>query len=242
MKLSRAAFVGCIFFLICISGTRAQPSPDSILYRESLSKIRQIYFNGIGDNAQLYHGTEFIRNGQKANGFPFYEGNDILTGSISYQGEIYPHQNFYYNLVSDELITNNYANNALIVLSIDKIDSFTVQTHVFVPLPAGKSRGLEKDGYYDKLLPGEPGLYCRREKRLVTGTGSEEAKYTQYNYYFIRLKNVFYSVEGKSELLEILKDQKDVLKKYIRSNKLNFKKDLENSLVLTTIYYSQPKH
>ena len=49
-------------------------------------------------------------------------------------------------------------------------------------------------------------------------------------------------MDGKSGLLNEFSDQEDELKKYIRTNKLNFKKDLENSMVLTTIYYSQLKH
>jgi hypothetical protein len=49
-------------------------------------------------------------------------------------------------------------------------------------------------------------------------------------------------MQDKNSLLDVLKDQKDVLKKYIRANKLNFKKNTETSLLLTTIYYSQLKH
>jgi hypothetical protein len=148
----------------------------------------------------------------------------------------------YYNIVSDELITNNYAHNAFIVLSPEKVDSFVIQHHVFVPLTSDKYNHLEKDGYYDQLYAGEPGLYAKREKRFVVGSGSEETKYIQHDDYFIKLKNVFYAVDGKSALLDVLKDQQDLLKKYIRTNKLNFKKELESSLVLTTIYYSQLKH
>jgi hypothetical protein len=212
------------------------------LYNESLTNIHQVYLKQIGDNAQIYHGREFIRNGQKANGFPFFESDNLLVGSVSYQGTIYPDKNVYYNIVDDELITNNYLNNAFIVLAPEKVDSFVIQQHVFVPLISDKYNHLEKDGYYDQLYSGEPGLYAKREKRLVVGSGSEETKYIQHDDYFIKLKNVFYAVDGKSELLDVLKDQADVLKKYIRTNKLNFKKDLESSLVLTTIYYSQLKH
>ena len=85
-------------------------------------------------------------------------------------------------------------------------------------------------------------VFTQEEKKLVTGSGSEESKYIQYNNYFIRLHDVYYAVDGKSSLLEILKDQEDVLKKYIRTNKLNFKKNLESALVLSVIYYSQLKH
>jgi hypothetical protein len=243
MKFSFAACIGLTIHFLCISsGTYAQQASDSVLYNESLANIHQVYLREIGDNAQIYHGREFIRNGQKANGFPFYESDNLLTGSVSYQGTIYPNQNVYYDIVSDELITNNYSHNAFVVLSAEKVDSFVIQHHVFVPLSSNKINHLDKDGYYDQLYAGEPGVYARREKRLVVGSGSEETKYVQHDDYFIKIKNVFYTVDGKSELLDILKDQEDVLKKYIRTNKINFKKDLESSLVLTTIYYSQLKH
>ena len=243
MKFSFAACVGLTIHFICISSeTYSQQTADSVLYRESQANIQQVYFKQIGDNAQIYHGREYIRNGQKANGFPFYESDHLLVGSVYYQGTVYPTQNMYYNIVSDELIINNFPDNAFIVLSPKKVDSFVIGHHVFVPLVSLKSNHLEKDGYFDQLYAGEPGLYAKREKRLVVGSGSEETKYIQHDDYFIKLKNVFYAVDGKSALLDVLKDQEDVLKKYIRTNKLNFKKDLESSLVLTTVYYSQLKH
>jgi hypothetical protein len=242
MKLSFPACVGFLLSFICISSVCAQSAPDSALYKESVSKIRQVYFTEIGDNAQIYHGSEYIRNGQKANGFPFYESNELTAGSVSYQGTIYSNQNLYYNLVSDELITNNYTHSALIVLAAGKVDSFTILNHVFVPINSDKINRLEKSGYYDLLYAGEPAVYARREKRMVVGSGSEETKYIQHDDYFIEIKGVYYPVDGKTALLDVLKDQEDVLKKYIRTNKLNFKKDPESSLVLTTIYYSQLKH
>jgi hypothetical protein len=242
MKLSFAACIGLFFSFIYHSRTYAQAPPDYVLYRESVSKIHQVYLKEIGDNAQIYHGSEFIRNGQKANGFPFYESDGMIAGSVFYQGTFYSNQNIQYSLVSDELITNNYAHNALIVLAAEKVDSFIILNHVFVSLISSKSNRLENSGYYDQLYAGEPGVYAKRGKRLAVGTGSEETKYIQHDDYFIKIKNIFYTVDGKSSLLDLFKDQADVLKKYIRANKLNFKKELESSLVLTTIYYSQLKH
>ncbi len=242
MKFSCPAPFVILLQLICIPQTRAQQAPDSVLYKESISKIHQVYLNEIGDNAQIYHGSEYIRNGQKAIGFPFYESDSVLTGSVSYQGMIYTGLNLFYNLVSDELISKNYEFNALISLAPEKVDSFTIGKHVFIQITANKSNGLSKDGYYEQLYSGEPAFYIRREKRFAAGTGSEEPKYIQYNYYFVKIKNVFYEVADKKSLLDLLKDQKDVLKKYIRTNKLNFKKNPESSMVLTTIYYSQLMH
>ena len=240
MKLSCFVTAGLIFYFPF--HTCAQQLSDSILYRESVARIQQVYLTEIGDNAEIYHGKEYIRNGQKANGFPFFESDNFLAGWVSYQGTIYSNQNLYYDLVSDEIIIPNYTKNALIVLSSDKVDSFSIGTHVFIVVRPSTSNHLINEGYYESLYSGEPGVYAKREKKLVTGSGSEESKYIQYNNYFIRYKNVFYAVDGKSSLLEILKDQKDVLRKYIRTTKLNFKTNLESALVLSAIYYSQLKH
>jgi hypothetical protein len=241
MKFSCFGLFG-LPFLFFSSSSRAQHSPDTVLYGELVYKIHQVYLSKIGDNAQIFHGSEFIRNGQKAIGFPFYEADNMLTGTVSYQGNILMNLSLYYNLVSDEVVTNNYTHDALITLANEKVDSFTIDGHSFIRLSATKSNGLAKTGFYEKLYPGEPSFYVRREKRLVTGSGSEETRYVQYNYYFIQIKNVFYQMQDKNSLLDVLKDQKDVLKKYIRANKLNFKKNTETSLLLTTIYYSQLKH
>ena len=166
----------------------------------------------------------------------------MLVGSVSYQGNIYTGLHLFYNLVSDEIIINNYAKNALITLSSGNVDSFTIGAHAFLQLTTNKTNGLPRDGFYEQLSAGDPAMYVRREKRLVIGTGSEETKYIQYNNYFLKYKNAFYPVDSKKALLDLLNDQQDLLKKYIRSNKLNFKKNLETSLVLTSIYYSGLKH
>ena len=242
MNCCHIALVGFFFQLTSLSSARAQESPDSLTYQEAISGIHRIYLSGIGDNAQIYHGSEYIRNGQKALGFPYFESDSMQVGSVNYLGTEYPDMNFFYNLVSDDIIIPNYLHNAFIVLPPGKVISFKLGNHFFVPLTGQQTAGLPIDGFYEQLVNGEPGLYAKREKRLVIGTGSEEAKYIQYNTFYLRKKERYYEVVDKKSLLSQLKDQEDPLKKYIRANKLKFKKDLESSLVLTTLYYSRLKH
>ena len=65
MNVCRLAFVGVILQLSGLSSLFAQPSNDSLQYKESISGLNRIYLSEIGDNAQIYHGTEYIRNGTK---------------------------------------------------------------------------------------------------------------------------------------------------------------------------------
>jgi hypothetical protein len=241
MSSGRFIFIGLLLQFAGISKIYSQQSVDSVLYSEPAATMRQVYFAGIGDDAQIYHGSEFIRNGQKSTGFPFYESDTLLTGYVSYQGTVYPARSLYYDLVFDQVITNNFAHNAFIILSIGKVDSFKIGSHVFIPLKSTKFNHLPKDGYYDRLVSGVPELFALREKKFLSGVGSEEPKYVQYNSYYVRMKNAFYEVDGKNSLLDLFGDRRDDLKKYIRANKLNFKKRLEPSLVQITAYYSQLK-
>jgi hypothetical protein len=241
MKLCCLALLGLLFPFICISQTTTLVSTDSVFYHESLANVSHVYFTEIRDNAEIYHGSEFIRNGQRAIGFPFFEADEMLNGSIYYQGTLYSGIPLYYNMVSDEIIINNYPRNAFLSLSPLKADSFIISSRLFVHLSSGKSDGLPRSGYYEKLTSGDPALFAKKEKRLVIGTGSEETKYIEYDNYYIRFKNVYYPVDGKNALLDVLKDREDDLKKFIRSNKLNFKKNPESSLVQVTTYYSRTK-
>jgi hypothetical protein len=242
MNVCRIVFFGIISQLSQISFSQAQSSADSLLYQESISAIHRIYLMDMGDNAQIYHGSEYIRNGQKAIGFPYFESDSMLKGSVNYRGNLYTGMNLFYNLVSDEIIISNYLHNAQIVLPAEKVDSFTIGSHVFLDLIHKQNQGLPTDGFYEQLLAGEPGIYARREKRLDLGTGSEESKYIQFNTYYLHKNGFYYLVDSKKGLLDLLKDQEDQLKKYIRASKLKFKKDLESSLVLTTRYYTGIKH
>lgn len=164
MKCNCLVFFGILSF-VCTSQTRAQQSSDSILYAQSVSKIHQVYINEIGDNAQIYHGIEYIRNGQKAVGFPYYESDSMLVGSVSYQGVNYQNLNFFYNMVSDELVINNFEHNALITLATEKIDSFSIGNHVFTRLTAKNSNDLTKDGFYELMYSGEPGFFYQKRKK-----------------------------------------------------------------------------
>jgi hypothetical protein len=242
MNLIRFAIVVAISQLSVIFHSRAQSFNDSLQYKESISGLHTIYLSEIGDNAQIYHGSEYIRDGQKALGFPYYDSDSMFSGTVNYLDNEYPDTKLFYNLVTDEIIIRNFRQDALIVLPEGKVKSFTIGAHVFELMNVKQFTGLPMDGFYELLFSGDPGLYVKRVKKLVTGTGSEENKYIQYNTYCLLKDNVFYVVGSKKELLNLLKDQENLLSKYIRANKLKFKKDLESSLVLTTSYYSRLKH
>jgi hypothetical protein len=233
MRFCRLCVVG--FISLYFSPVYSQSSTDSS-FDESVSAFRNIYFEGIKGNAQLYEGSKYDIENRKADGFPFFQADIIRQGTISYGGTRYTSQKFYYDITRDAVVIFNYEHDAPMLPDQKKIDSFSIGRHLFVRL--GKLQGLPLEGFYEQLYAGDPGLYARREKKFYYGTGNQESRYVEKNEYYIRTNHMFNKCDNKSGMLAIFSDQADAMKKYIRSNHINFKEDLESALLSCVIYYS----
>ena len=89
----------------------AQPLPEAVFYRESLNALLRNYRVDMGQNTRLYTGAEYIRNGQRAEGTPFFGSDTPVTGSVYYNDAIYQDLPFRYDLVSDEFRQANRSRN-----------------------------------------------------------------------------------------------------------------------------------
>ena len=223
----------------------------------------------INPDSRLFNGREYIRNGTPAKGFPFFESDSLQPGSLSYDGILYRHIALEYDMVSDQLIIHNFAGDALISLVPEKIAFFSIGSHHFryittagaPPTPATAAPAtvttavapaaatpstpiLPETGFYEELYAtSRIALLARRKKSLLFPSSQEEQPgYAQVDRYFLLIDANAYSIHNEGELLTVLKDKKDPLKKFIRKNKLSFKRQhFENSLLQTTIYYQEIK-
>lgn len=234
-----------IFYTLLIlpSFLHAQQSPgdSSRIDRWPIVSIAQKRLAG---NLRLFTGAEYIRNGQHAQGYPFFQSELPLDGSVLYDGASYEHIPLQYDLITGEIITHDSIDNANISLVRDKLPRFTISGHIFLWLPAGgdSDRSISA-GYYELLEDGSARLMVRHEKRLVfPSTKDDSVKYVAADIYFVRLDGRYIRVEGRRSLLNMLADKRDQLKKFIRQHELNFKKDLENALRQTIHYYTQLKN
>jgi hypothetical protein len=234
MRICRFWVVG-LLGLICFRPAYSQSSADSLV-NESASALRNIYFQEIQGNARLYEGSKYDVDDRKADGFPYFQADVIRQGAITCQGIRYSPVKLYYDLTKDAVVIMNYEHDDLIVLDRDKIDSFSIGRHLFIRLD--KLNGLPTAGFYEQIYSGEPGLYVRREKKFYFGTGRQESRYDEKNSFYIRIQNVFYKADNKSDLLTILRDQSDALKKYIHNNKIDFRDDFESAITACVIYYA----
>ena len=104
-----------------------------------------------------------------------------------------------YDLVQDELITNNYQHSALIRLPKEKVDSFSIEGPSFSSgwFVAKTNGALLDNGYYEQLTSNEMPVFAKRIKKFVIPNGYEDPEYVQYNTFYLKLNNSFYPVGGK---------------------------------------------
>lgn len=208
----------------------------------------------INPDSRLFNGREYIRNGTPAKGSPFFESDSLQLGSLSYDGILYRHIALEYDMISDQLIIHNFAGDALISLVPEKIALFSIAGHRFryvnaagvapATAAAAPTPNLPETGFYEELYATPRlALLARHKKSLqFPSSQDDQPRYVQVDRYFLVIGTTAYFIRNKSDLLTVLKDKKDPLKKFIRKNKLSFKQQhFENSLLQTTIYYQEIK-
>ncbi len=236
-----------LLFLSLVFDLAAQQPPvtDSALYVQSVNNALQQYKKEVQENLHIFNGAEYLRTGHGVKGTPFFEADSILPGSIFYDGRWYENVPLQYDLVTDDVIISNYAQNNQIKLVPEKLPYFSVGQHLFVRVTADSTLpSFIKTGYYEKLYDGNMVVLARRQKlaRIAGVAADSEVRYNQYNEYFVLLNNTFYKAADKSDFLSIAGDKKDLIRKYIKDQKLKFNKKREADMVSVAAYYSQLKN
>jgi hypothetical protein len=207
------------------------PSDDS---------ARMVYQRVSGPDIPLYTGQEYIPNGRRTKGFPFFQSNDPLPGSLDYNDAFYHNLDIQYDLVLDGVVISNFTGDGRIELVRDKLRHFSLGGYFFVYL--SPSQSPIKAGYYAQLYKGGVSAFGRYEKRLVYPSNLEDQpRYDDYHYYYVEKGGSYYEVGSKGALLDLFRDKKDQLKKYIRGNRINFSRDWEAALVKIAAYYDELK-
>jgi hypothetical protein len=226
---------------LTITPVRAQQQPDSTVIDQT-SAFNHSVLQRLGPDSRLYNGHEYIGHGALAQGFPLFETDTFAMGSLSYDGALYSNIPMEYDLVLDEVVISDYTGKSLISLIDNKVNYFSFGAHRFRFLdPEHSGLLLPKAGFYEELYSAPSlTLLARREKRLLFPSNAEDlAKYIQVNTWFLVIGGRTFKVDNETALLEALHDKKSLLKKYIQSNSLRFKKQFEKALIQTVTYYHQ---
>lgn len=232
-------------FLPVFCKVAAQPAlPDTAFYKQSVANARSAYQADMRETLHIYNGAAYLRAGHGFKGSPFFESDSLLPGAVFYDGRLYDNLLLHYDMVTDRVIINNYQQQNELQLVPEKLTYFLIAQHVFVRVTADSSMpSFITTGFYERLNDGRMAVFARRQKipRLAANAVDNEGRYEVYNNYFVLLNDVFYQADDKTDFLSVMGNEKEAIARYIKENRISFKKKREAAMVQVAAYYDQLK-
>lgn len=228
-------FIAFISFLVFNKAAGQTSSPPD--RSGSLKKAIDYFQNEIGENAHLYTGKEYTPYPKGIKGQPFFLSLQMQAGDIFYDGTLYPDIPLLFDIVRQEVVINRYNENIRIKLLNEKLKYFTLSGHKFenIALREGKDESVS---IYDVVFNGKASVLVERVKRIKNPVKAEDPpEFVEEDVFYIRNANTLYAVDNRSSLIHSMNDKGELIKAYIRKNKLRLKKDIEKDLITTAAYY-----
>ncbi|MDB5012595.1 MAG: hypothetical protein JWQ25_797, partial [Daejeonella sp.] len=126
-----------------------------------------------------------------------------------------------YDLVDGSLVIQHFDKFYFIRLHSERVERFTLLGHTFIWLNSDSVTTAPSAGFYDLLNDGKLQLLAKRsktieEKALASGL---ERNINEFNKYYIKKEGIYYSIDGKSDLLKLLKTPDRLSAKFIKTQK-----------------------
>ena len=230
-----------IFLASAIYGCYAQNSPpDSLIYSSAASNAINYFNTALGSQTEIYNGASYEMYPSGKSGTHYLEDKIALSPAlIRYSGTWYKNVPGIYDVFNDEMVAA--LGESLFVLPPGKVSDILLLNHHFIYMDINNRDGITT-GYYDLLYNGKLQVLVKRSKTYeenVVLNRNIEAVYTDKINIYIKKGGAYFEVDGKTAVLELLKDKKNELNQYLKTQKLRYKDDREGFVVALTKYYDQ---
>jgi hypothetical protein len=220
-----------LFSSTVLSGAKSEYS-GSVYETENRSDT--IYENQI-----LYNGRMWRNLYYQVEGNQFLFSNEFLPGTLTINGKTFSNIGLKYDIFKDELLTPLEPGGVL-QLNKEMVDSFSLGfqnvTYRFIRVKEDSTDSPK--GYFNVLYNYKTALYvkyCKKIDKLSTD-GQYDNFYQFTRLYFVR-GNKSFLVTGKSDLLNVMNDNKPQIKEYIKKNNLNISVKIPESFIRVLEYY-----
>lgn len=190
----------------------------------------QILFNGRAWRNMFYN--------VKGNQFLF--SDDFLKGTVTINERNFNGIVLKYDILNDEILTVNSL-GIIIQLNKEMVNGFTIvngdETFRFHKLDTSASAPFS--GYANVLYDGRISLLARYRKEILKLNGdSVYMKFRQSQKMYLRKGNDYISIGNKKDLLDFMDDKRQLVRNYIRNNRLKISRKDPRSLIPVVEYYN----
>ncbi|AKD03596.1 hypothetical protein POKO110462_02935 [Pontibacter korlensis] len=216
---------------------------DTSFVEQAVADAVQSYKNSTGVQSHLYTGSEYYYIPDSyLDGHQFFKSKIFSTGSVQYDGVWYRGIPLLYDVVVDEVLTTHPTSGYILKLVKQKVRSFELGGETFIYLGADSS--VIQPGYYSLLHSGKVKVLAFRDKEVQerTTTNGLEGEFRVTDKYYLYKDGSYHQVNKKRSVLNVLRDEKKQLNRFIRDNNLKFRKQKEAAITKVAQYYDTLKN
>lgn len=211
---------------------------------EETKFAKNIYSLQKGNQAAIFNGTIHISYSSEIEGIAYFFSVDWQKGNVLYGDIYYENILMKYDMVKDQLIVKaKESEGQAITLFSPRVKQFSFLDSKFIRVDNATAGSFLQAGFYRQLTHGKVTALARATKTISEKiTDNKVARKFEEKIKYYTLKDSRYSlIENKNNLLSILKERKKELQGFIKENKLNFRKDMENAIVSVVEFYNHLK-
>jgi hypothetical protein len=240
MISKRIAALFLIAFSFHFAASAQMNVEDSSSYRTALTHTLAVYYQQARDQSPLYNGRLYADFPFSfVSGSAFFQSNNYSDGSVLYDGILYEHVPLLYDDMRQELITRD--EGYWLQLVNERISRFTIFDHDFIRMVTDSaSKSPVRTGMYEILYDGKSEVLKKEIKTIKEDLSSVDGilrSVLESSEYFIKTGNGYVRVRSKAELVDIFKTHKKEIQRFLKKNKLKYRRDKENTIEKTAAYY-----
>jgi hypothetical protein len=229
--LFSAALVFCALF--CRNSFAQAALGDSSSQQNALNNAVSLFNTSLGNQVPIYTGPEYYFYDPHIKGTAYFmDVNGFTKGAVYYDGILYNNISMLYDLNLDEVVVLLPSHVSKFTVLKERVKSFDFLESHFINIKAD----------YKQLYNGKSELLAKYSKSMQTTTSvitGLENYFSQSKNYYIRKNNIYRSIGSQGALLDVLKDKKKELKKYIKANRIVYGDNPEEAMVKIITYYDR---
>lgn len=222
------------FFLLPL---KAQSLSDDSGSAGSSAKIVGLYQEKVAGQSPLYQGREYLGFDNRIIGHAFFASDEWSQATIQYDGVLYEGVRLLFDIVNEEVIVLHPNDYAKIKLLNEQISWFSFSGHTFIRLAGNEA--VPEAGLYERLYDGKLMVLAKRKKQLSSYTSDKELirEFEEKNRLYIKKEGIYHAVKSKRSVLKVLKEQKKELRRFLRKNKIKYRKNRDAAIVKMAGFY-----
>jgi hypothetical protein len=199
------------------------------------------YLGIVGEQAILYYGTPQEWHPRTTN-HPYFRDQQYSTARLSYRGVVYPEVMLRFDLNRSELIILS-PNNNNIVLFPENVDYAELHGSRIIYFRYDSLPGCPATGYYILLHSGHCVVLERQTATMQYRQSGNQAVLDRYftfsTTFFLYKDGVYHTIRNRRALLDALSPHRRELKRYISSNRLNYRRNAAELVARAVIKYEE---